>query len=98
MTPAEYRQRVRARLAAEGIGIYMADDAAALSPKPSFVQAPVTYTDIHPKVAAAAIASLAVAVVLPICKQKLGLDLSGQEGNLQALIAVLAGYFMPGGD
>lgn len=54
-----------------------------------------SYSDIHPKVAAAAIASLAVAVVLPILKQKLGLDLSGQEGNLQALIAVLAGYFMP---
>jgi hypothetical protein len=57
--------------------------------------AATTWTDIHPKVAVAAIASLVAAIVIPWAKQH-GIELGGQEGNIQALIAVVAGYLTPG--
>jgi hypothetical protein len=65
----------------------MADEPAAST---------TTWSDIHPKVAVAAIASLIAAILLPWAKQH-GVDLGGQEGNIQALIAIAAGYLTPGG-
>jgi len=51
--------------------------------------------DIHPKVAVAAIAGLLFTILAPVAA-KAGIDLSGQEANLQALVMLAAGYLTPG--
>jgi len=53
-----------------------------------------SWTDIHPKVAVAALAALVYSILAPLAA-RIGIDLSGQEGNLQTLIALAAAYLTP---
>jgi len=53
-----------------------------------------SWTDIHPKVAVAALAALVYSIIAPLAA-RVGIDLSGQEGNLQTLIALAAAYLTP---
>jgi hypothetical protein len=59
--------------------------------------APANWAAVHPKISAVAIAGLATTILLPLLK-RWGVDLAGQEANLAALLAVVAGYLMPSGD
>lgn len=52
------------------------------------------WTDIHPKVAVGALAALVFSILSPLAAQ-IGIDLSGQESNLQTLIALGAAYLTP---
>lgn len=53
-----------------------------------------SWTDIHPKVAVGALAALVFSIIAPLAAQ-VGIDLSGQQTNLQTLIALAAAYLTP---
>lgn len=56
---------------------------------------PVSTAMIHPKVAAGAVAGIAVATLMNIAKAHWGIDLSGQEANITILITALAAHYTP---
>jgi len=65
-----------------------------MATKKGQVMPSTNWTDIHPKVAVGALAALVFSIISPLAKT-VGIDLTGQEGNLQTLIALVAAYLTP---
>lgn len=52
------------------------------------------FYEIHPKVAVPLIAALVYSMLAPLAA-KVGIDLTGMEANVQALVMFIAGYLTP---